>query len=121
MSFAGILNTIDNGQLTDELKVIQDGMGNNSPLSLSKTDFKINTTMGSFFINNTELEASADELNAASVGDFSGFSDSILPAIGDTSQRPVIAENGEFRYNSQTNRFEGYQDGAWVIFTTTPA
>jgi hypothetical protein len=32
---------------------------------------------------------------------------------GTTAQRPVSPVNGEIRYNTDTNQFEGYQGGAW--------
>lgn len=33
---------------------------------------------------------------------------------GNTAARPLIASNGQVRYNSQTSRFEGYQGGSWT-------
>lgn len=47
--------------------------------------------------------------------------------IGDNAQRPVAPQEGDFRFNSQLTRFEGYQNGQWaqvggdslpVFFTT---
>ena len=38
--------------------------------------------------------------------------DGILVPTGNTSQRPVSA-NGLFRYNTETNTFEGYTNGQW--------
>lgn len=38
--------------------------------------------------------------------------DALLVPIGNTSQRPVSA-NGLFRYNTETNTFEGYANGQW--------
>jgi hypothetical protein len=38
--------------------------------------------------------------------------DAILVPSGNTGQRPTGA-NGYFRYNNQTNNFEGYANGAW--------
>jgi len=38
--------------------------------------------------------------------------DGILVPVGNTGQRPTGA-NGVFRYNSETNAFEGYANGAW--------
>lgn len=37
----------------------------------------------------------------------------VLVAKGTTAQRPVVSVNGHIRYNTDTNQFEGYQDGAW--------
>lgn len=29
-------------------------------------------------------------------------------------------QNGTITYNSSTNEFQGYKNGAWVVFNTTP-
>jgi hypothetical protein len=36
----------------------------------------------------------------------------LIPA-GTTAERPVSPVNGQIRYNTTTNQFEGYQGGAW--------
>lgn len=33
---------------------------------------------------------------------------------GTTSQRPLTAANGTFRYNTDTSKFELYQNGSWI-------
>ena len=38
--------------------------------------------------------------------------DAVLVPVGNTSDRPTGA-NGYFRYNSETNQFEGYANGSW--------
>lgn len=38
----------------------------------------------------------------------------VVMPIGTTSQRPSLAANGTFRYNTDTSRFELYQNGAWI-------
>ena len=43
---------------------------------------------------------------------FSGTGFMLIPR-GTTAQRPVSPVNGEIRYNTDTNQFEGYQGGAW--------
>ena len=43
---------------------------------------------------------------------FSGTGFMLIPK-GTTAQRPVSPVNGEIRYNTDTNQFEGYQGGAW--------
>ena len=40
----------------------------------------------------------------------------ILIAKGTTAQRPSSPTNGYIRYNTTTNEFEGYQNGAWRKF-----
>jgi len=37
----------------------------------------------------------------------------VIPT-GTTSQRPSVAVNGTFRYNTDTSRFELYQSGSWI-------
>lgn len=37
----------------------------------------------------------------------------VLPT-GTTAQRPSVAANGTFRYNTDTSRFELYQNGLWI-------
>lgn len=118
-SFAGILNTVSNGQLTNVLQVIQDGIGNNSPLSLSQVDLKINTTMGGFYINDDVLQATAVELNNSSAGNFSNFTSSLRLPVGTNAQRPAVPQNGDIRYNSSTNQLEVYKGGAWKNVLTT--
>jgi hypothetical protein len=37
----------------------------------------------------------------------------VLISKGTTAQRPVSPVNGQIRYNTDTNQFEGYQGGQW--------
>lgn len=43
---------------------------------------------------------------------FSGTGFMLIPK-GTTAQRPVVPVDGEMRYNTDTNQFEGYQGGEW--------
>ena len=43
---------------------------------------------------------------------FSGTGFMLIPK-GTTAERPVSPVNGEIRYNTTTNQFEGYQGGEW--------
>jgi hypothetical protein len=43
---------------------------------------------------------------------FTGTSFMLIPK-GTTAQRPVSPVDGQMRYNTDTNQFEGYQGGAW--------
>jgi hypothetical protein len=43
---------------------------------------------------------------------FSGTGFMLIPK-GTTAERPVSPVDGEMRYNTDTNQFEGYQGGAW--------
>lgn len=40
----------------------------------------------------------------------------MVAPVGNTADRSGAPANGEFRYNSQTNRFEGYQNSGWQNF-----
>lgn len=116
-TFGGILNTESNTQLTDVLQVIQDGMGNNSPLSLSITSIDINTTMGTFTIDGSALTATPVQINnVCENASFSNFTTAVAVPRGTTAQRPIGPQNGDFRYNTDTNTFEGYANGVWVNF-----
>jgi hypothetical protein len=43
---------------------------------------------------------------------FTGTEFMLIPK-GTTAERPLVPVNGEMRYNTDTNQFEGYQGGAW--------
>ena len=43
---------------------------------------------------------------------FSGTGFMLIPK-GTTAQRPLVPVDGEMRYNTDTNQFEGYQGGEW--------
>ena len=43
---------------------------------------------------------------------FTGTGFMLIPK-GTTAERPVSPVDGEMRYNTDTNQFEGYQGGAW--------
>jgi hypothetical protein len=45
-------------------------------------------------------------------GTFQGTGFLLIPK-GTTAERSAVPVNGEFRYNTTTNQFEGYQSGAW--------
>ena len=83
--------------------------------SASTGAFTTLTTTG----NVTLGDASADEVthNAQTVNIpnnliYSGTG-AITQAVGTTAQRPGSPAEGMFRYNSTTDEFEGYADGAW--------
>jgi hypothetical protein len=50
---------------------------------------------------------------AAFVNPTFGGTEFMLIPKGTTAQRPVVPVDGEMRYNTTTNQFEGYQGGAW--------
>lgn len=38
----------------------------------------------------------------------------VVMPFGTTAQRPSVAVNGTFRYNTDTSKFELYQNGVWI-------
>jgi len=50
---------------------------------------------------------------AAFVNPTFGGTEFMLIPKGTTAQRPAVPVNGEMRYNTDTEQFEGYQGGAW--------
>jgi len=53
------------------------------------------------------------QFTAAFVNPIFGGTGYMLIPKGTTAQRPAVPVDGEMRYNTDTNQFEGYQGGAW--------
>ncbi len=53
--------------------------------------------------------------------DLGGRTDALLTPLGTTAERPASLSNGLIRYNSDSDKFEGYENGAWTDFTTGAA
>lgn len=123
VSFPALLNTSSTGGLTNIIQVIQDGLGHNSPLSLSTDSININTQMGGgFFIDDVKLDATAEDINVVCLfADFGGLMGALTLPIGTTGERPDPPTNGDIRYNSDNQSFEGYQADVWADFGTTDA
>lgn len=51
--------------------------------------------------------------------DFGASTDAVLLPIGDGTNRPASPVNGMIRYNNNSNKFEGYQNGAWQDILTS--
>ncbi|MCB9973221.1 MAG: tail fiber domain-containing protein [Rhodospirillales bacterium] len=82
-----------------------------------------NNTMGLFggkFVIDPAVPAT--QLAARAALDVGAATDAVVLASGTTAQRPAAAGgtdvNGMIRYNSTTNRFEGYENGGWASFGT---
>lgn len=115
-SYFSLLNTQSSNGLTNVLQVIQDGLGRNTPLSLSQIGLDINTTMGAgFSIDGTQLLATAAQINAVCVNaSFAAFTTALKLPNGTTAQRPGAPANGDLRYNSTTQAGELYAAGTWM-------
>jgi hypothetical protein len=59
------------------------------------------------------LETVVADLDAHSVPRDNTTGAATIP-VGNNAQRPVAPVEGQFRYNSQLTRFEGYQNGQWA-------
>src|SRR5437870_4353192 len=107
-SYFSLLNTQSSNGLTNFLQVIQDGLGRNTPLSLSQIGLDINTTMGGgFSIDGSQLLASAAQINAVCYNaSFAAFTTVLKLPNGTTSQRPITPANGDLRYNSTNQAAE---------------
>ena len=112
-SYFALLNTQSTNGFDNLLQPIQDGLGRNSPLSLSLTGIDINTTMGSgFTIDNIQLIATATQINnVCHNASFSAFTSALALPSGSTLQRPATPSNGQIRYNSTTQSGELYAAG----------
>jgi hypothetical protein len=114
-----------------------DGIAGNPTVSLtgqvlnlanaSFNGFMVLTSAGA--ITSTTLTGTANQIgitNANGVGNpvFSIADNPVIPGtggmtipVGTTGQQP-FGVDGQFRYNSTTQTFDGYSDGAWRTFTT---
>jgi len=52
------------------------------------------------------------DLTVTGNGEFGGTGYLLIPK-GTTAERPAVPVEGEIRYNTTTDQFEGYQGGAW--------
>jgi hypothetical protein len=53
------------------------------------------------------------QFTAAFVNPVFGGTEYMLIPKGTTAQRPAVPVDGEIRYNTTNNQYEGYQGGAW--------
>jgi len=86
--------------------------------------------VGGSFFQNVTLTGAANQIsianpNGGSNPTFSIADNPVVPGSqamtipsGATGDRPVVSTNGQIRYNTTTNRFEGYQNSAWQTIGT---
>jgi hypothetical protein len=119
-SFGDVLTTTNEGQgLTNVLKNLQDGFGNNSTVLIANNAIQFLYGGGnSLYLNGTALLSSGNNINLSTQDNpiFQGTGALTVP-IGTTGERPSSPVNGMFRYNRSTESFEFYENGGWVDST----
>ncbi|MCB1784582.1 MAG: hypothetical protein KDI13_11395, partial [Alphaproteobacteria bacterium] len=89
-------------------------MGDQDGLTMSAT-----STMGLFGGKMViDPAVPATQLTARGVLDVGAATDAIVIPRGTTAQRPGTPVNGMIRYNSTTNKFEGYESSLWTNLTS---
>ena len=114
------------------------GVSGNPTLSLTGLALSAATLSGSGMVSlvggsyfqNVTLTGTTNQIsilnpNGGSNPTFSIADNPIIPGLeamtvpsGATGDRPAIPSNGQIRYNTTTNQFEGYQNSAWATIGT---
>lgn len=102
IALTGAVGSI-NGLSGSGLLVLQNGSSVGS-VQITGTSDEIDVTNGDGFSGNPTIGLADNPV-------IPGVEGMVIP-IGTTAERPS-GTNGEVRYNSDTNRFEGYQNGSW--------
>lgn len=118
--YGGLLN-VNAGAvvgLTNVLQPVTDGFGSFTPLSLSTIALNITRSGYTFQLDGVAITSLSVDINSMCTPNpialGTGY---LLPPVGHTAQRPGSPSNGMFRYNTDTQQFEGYINGAWSNFT----
>jgi hypothetical protein len=96
----------------------QTPMTGNLDMNSRKVVLLANGTISTDAINLGQLTAAltnptiTGNLTVTGNGTFQGTGFLLIPK-GTTAQRSAVPVDGEIRYNTTTNQFEGYQGGAW--------
>jgi hypothetical protein len=113
-SYGDVITTTNNGQgFTAALLPIQDGLGNQSPMSLSTQAVNFDRSGPfTFRLDNVALTASSANINSICGANptFLGNVPLILPK-GNVEPAPV---NGMIWYNEGTNQLRAVVNGLWV-------
>ena len=105
-TYTGLIKTTDNGALTGSLKVLTDGLGNNSTLSLSTAAASIAGTLSvsgnaTFDTNTLFVDAAANEVGIGTI-----TPNAVLNVIGEISQGDYsTATNSAFSQRSSGSIF----------------
>jgi hypothetical protein len=113
-SFGDVITTTNAGQgLTANLLPIQDGLGNQSPMSLSTNSVNFSTAGGNTFkIGGESLTAPVENINDI-CGDNPTFS-ATVPVILPNSAIEPAPVNGMIYYNTGTDQLRAAVNGLWV-------
>ena len=118
-TFGDLLTTTNNGQgFTTNLEQLQDGLGQASPISIATDKVNFDRTGGQqIMFDAVPMTASSVGINAmCEINPICLGTGAITIPVGTTAQRFFAPENGMIRYNTNTNRYEGYDVAAWVNF-----
>lgn len=121
--FADTLTTTNSGQgLSTTLQPLQDGIGNNSTITIATNAVNFNRGGGNTFqLDSVALTAPATNINNICGGtpSFSGSSTPLqLPSF---ASDPASPEAGWIYYNTTTNQIKAYLNGVgWVTLSHSP-
>lgn len=120
--YGDLLTTTNQGQGLDAvLRQVQDGKGDASTMLISTggVNFLRGGAQG-FQLDGIQLTATSTLINSLCNQNpaFISVSAVSIPS-GTTAQRPNVPQEGDFRYNTDTQRFEGYGGAfpAWIDIT----
>jgi hypothetical protein len=101
-------NTISTKTSGTDLQLTANGTGNIIIESLQVNDNVISSTGTNSNITLTPQGTGSVVIDS---------NQSLVVPIGNNSQRPLVPTNGMIRYNSEINRYEGYNNGFWLAMS----
>lgn len=116
-SYGDVLTTTNNGQgLTSTLEPLQDGLGNNSTISIATNQVNFDRSGGSTFqLDGVAVTATSANINQVCQDNpvLPGTGGAVMP-VGTTGQRQTVT--GTLRFNSTTTQMEYYNGTTWISF-----
>lgn len=98
-------NTVETTATNTDLQLTANGTGNVKFEDLQVSDNTISSLSTNSNITLTPQGTGSVIINS---------NQSLIVPVGDISQRPGTPVNGMIRYNSELNRYEGYNNGYWL-------
>jgi len=114
--YGDLLTTTNGGQgLTNVLQPLQDGFGNNSPITIATNAVDFNRTGGSTFqLDGVSLTAPSLNINSICNLNNFNYAGNILPLqFPQLAADPAIS-NGAIYYNTTDNEVRACVNGAWI-------